>query len=91
VFSWSFDLDEWPTSHFNEEELIRPMNESIFQIRKHYRTVFPENEFRIMDDEEEEGGGSSGKMFKIKFSINLLPKVGAYYHKKQDPYTRNWE
>jgi len=89
VFSWNFDLDEWPTSHSCEEELIRPMNESIFQIRKHYKTVFPEDEFRIMDDEDE--NGSSGKMFKIKYSLNLLPKIGAYYHKKQDPYTRTWE
>lgn len=88
VFSWSFDLDEWPTSHNVEDDCIRPMNESIFQIRKHYRTVFPEDEFAIMDDEDNQ---SSGKMFKIKYSVNLLPKVGAYYFKKKDPYTGKWD
>jgi len=29
------------------------MNESIFQIRKHYRTVFPEEQFRMMDGEDD--------------------------------------
>jgi len=54
VFSFNFDFDEWPGSHYNDEEVIRPFNVNIFQIRKHYRTIFPEPEFESMDAAEEE-------------------------------------
>jgi len=47
IFSFKFDLDEWPSSHENDEECKRPFNGSIFEIRKHYRTIFPEDRFAI--------------------------------------------
>jgi hypothetical protein len=30
VFDYEFDLDEWPTTHFNSEDCIRPFNENMF-------------------------------------------------------------
>ena len=33
VFQFSFDYDEWPGTHTNDGEYIRPYNESIFNIR----------------------------------------------------------
>ena len=57
VFNHTFDFDEWPGNHFNEVECIRPYTGSFFQIRHHYKTVFPEPEFDVMveDGEKDEG------------------------------------
>jgi hypothetical protein len=45
VFNYEFDFDEWPSNHTNPTEDLRPYNESIFMLRKHYTTVFPEEEY----------------------------------------------
>jgi hypothetical protein len=91
IFVFNFDLDEWPSSHFNPDEHLRAFNENIFMIRKHYRTVFPEEEFDPMNDDD--GGQKtkkydSTKVYKIKYSINMLPYIGTYLHKEIDPYTK---
>lgn len=80
VFSFDFDYDEWPGTHTNEDTYIRPYNESIFHIRKHYKTVFPEEEF---DDFRDEDGQAKEKIdtsriYKIKYTINLLPQIGCH-------------
>jgi hypothetical protein len=94
IFVFNFDLDEWPSSHFNPDQHLRAFNENIFMIRKHYKTVFPEEEFDPMNDDE---GGSdkqkskkydSSKVYKIKYSINMLPYIGTYLLKDVDPYTK---
>ena len=90
VFSFKFDYDEWPSSHTNKEKALRPYNDSIFNIRKHYRTVFPEEEFRSLEelkDAEEEGGAAAidtSKVYKIKYSVNILPGIGEHIV-DQDP------
>jgi len=50
VFNHEFDYDEWPSTHYNSEDCLRPYNDNIFMIMKHYRTVFPEDEFRSMEE-----------------------------------------
>ena len=45
IFRFDFDYDEWPGTHNNQEPYIRPYNQSLYDIRKHYQTVFPEKEF----------------------------------------------
>jgi len=45
VFQFTFDYDEWPGNHKNDEECIRPYNHSIFKLRHHYKSVYPEQEF----------------------------------------------
>jgi len=54
IFCFKFDIDEWPSTHVNDKECMRPYNESFFEIRKHYRTVFPEEEFEIPELDEDE-------------------------------------
>ena len=86
VFIFNFDFDDWPTSHPNNEECLRPYNfDSIINIRSHYRLVFPEKQFR---DHSER---LKGKVNKISFSINFLPMMGMHvtevYNRKT--YTSN--
>ena len=76
IFYFKFDFDEWPQTHNNDnngEPILRPFNYNLFQIRGHYKDIFPEPEF---DDEIQEN--ESSKMFKIKYSINLLPVLGTH-------------
>jgi len=70
IFSVTFDYDAWPGNHTNDEECVRYYKESFYQLHKHYATVFPEAEFAREDSVED-----ASKVFKIKFSINLLPQV----------------
>ena len=76
VFTFDFDYDEWPSTHTNEDTHIRPYNNSIYSIRQHYKTVFPEEEFNDILESSEEI--SSEKIFKIRYSINLLSMVGQH-------------
>ena len=91
IFVFDFDLDEWPSSHFNPDQHLRAFNENIFMIRKHYKTVFPELEFDPMNDDDGNKQKSkkydSSKVYKIKYSINMLPYIGTYLLKEVDPYT----
>jgi hypothetical protein len=54
----------------------RPYNNSIYSIRQNYKTVFPEEEFDDIFEVAEEI--SSEKIFKIRYSINLLSMVGQH-------------
>lgn len=36
VFQYTFDYDEWPGSHRNDEECIKPFNGSLFELRHYY-------------------------------------------------------
>lgn len=85
VFSRNFDFDEWPSSHTNEETAIRPYNGSMFAVRHAYKNVFHEEEYNTIEEQNEEaelkyGKGvgviENSKIFKIKYSINILPGVG---------------
>ena len=82
IFSITFDFDEWPGNHTNDEELIRPYKESFYQLHHHYTTVFPEAEFSRDEVVED-----SSKVFKIKFQINLLPQIG--FHITKDGIWKN--
>jgi len=58
---------------------LRPYHGSILKIRNSYKAVFPEPEFNAID--ENEGSNDcidSSKIFKIKYSVNLIPSVGFY-------------
>ena len=52
IFKMSFDYDEWPGAHTNDESILRPYNDSIFEIRKHYRKVFHEDEFKSLQEQQ---------------------------------------
>mgnify|MGYP006893254200 CR=1 FL=1 len=87
VFSYSFDFDEWPSSHNNSDEISRPYNENMFMLRKHYKIVFPEEDYIPMDEIKSDEKLDSSKVYKIKYQLNLLPCLGQYMHKEKDPYT----
>lgn len=103
IFNHEFDYDDWPSTHNNQSEELRPFNENLFQLREHYKTVFPEKEFNSIDDQNKEkdkqvqGGISSffskgeknttNKVYKIKYALNLLPSIGTYINKERDLYT----
>ena len=70
VFLREFDYDQWPGVHDDDTEDIRPYNESIFHLRDHYRTVFMEDKFKEVETESM----SNIRIFKIKYTINLLPQ-----------------
>jgi hypothetical protein len=80
IFSFDFDYDEWPGTHTNDGKYLRPYNDSIFNIRKNYKQVFPEEEFDELTNEDGSIKDSidSSKIFKIKYSINLLPQIGTH-------------
>jgi len=94
VFLHSFDYDEWPGTHANDEELMKPYNDSIFKLRNNYETIFEGDDFKPLEDEDEEAGPGqskkkhdSGKIYKIQYSVNLLPMLGLYVEATKDPYT----
>ena len=54
--------------------MIRPYSKSIFSIRQHYLSTFPEVTFE-RPSEETEANTDTSKIFKINYTINLLPYV----------------
>jgi len=88
LFRFSFDNDEWPANHTNDTELLRPFNENIFLLGRYYDQVFPENEFRPIDDmSESEKAKLSSKIYKIRYSCNLLPLIGGHLSKTKDIFS----
>ena len=78
IFCYDFDYDEWPGTHSNQEKVLRPYNESLYSLRRHYRTVFFEEEFADMENDESSNQVSSDKIYKIKYTIILLPLIGQH-------------
>jgi len=79
VFSLSFDYDDWPSSHTDQETYLRGYNHSIFQLRYHYKTIFPD--INALEEDLSDGDPQqldSSKIYKITYSINILPQIGEY-------------
>jgi hypothetical protein len=83
VFNNTFDYDEWPGTHVNKDTYLRPYNDSIFNLRDSYRIVFPEKEFASIDELGEKKVDNS-KVYKIKYSINILASVCKYIRNDQE-------
>ena len=73
VYKSTFDFDEWPGSHPNQDKQIRAFNGSFFRVRHAYEDIFPEKEFEIDFKEK-----NKQKIYKIKYSINLLTQAAKY-------------
>jgi|TARA_B110000285_G_C14943642_1_gene523271 hypothetical protein len=65
IFCYSFDYDEWPSTHTDSDEYMRPYNGSIFDLRTSYRQIFHEARFRI--DPETEASLDSSKFYKVSY------------------------
>ena len=77
IFCHVFDFDEWPSTHTNNRECIRPYNGSIFDLRSSYKDVFHEHHFKILSELDEDKV-SSKNLHKIRYKVNMLPFLGEY-------------
>lgn len=80
IFKIPFDFDDWPGIHTEEETLIRPYNDSYFNVKFHYKTCFPEKMYESIEGKDI---GDSA-VYKIKYSINMLPSIAEYISAKEN-------
>ena len=85
IFSFSFELDDWPAIHRDGEAISMPYNGSKFELMGKYRTLFSQldnDEIEQSPNASYRGDKKSGqerqpreneKYFKIKYSLNILP------------------
>ena len=71
---------------------MRPYNGSIFKLRNNYSTILPGDAFAPIDDEDDDSGRpkkktDSSKIYKIQYSVNLLPMLGMYVETSKGIYT----
>ena len=71
VFTVTFDYDDWPSNHYNDERCIKSYNGSVFGLRNHYKSIYFESQFVPMDQLSAKDFDST-KIRKISYSINLL-------------------
>lgn len=91
-----FDFDEWPDIHTNCTSYLKPYNNSIFDLRYSYSTIFPEPELEPVPDDLNEPKSlvrdsnpimkklDKNKIYKIKYKLNLLPEIGMHALKTKD-------
>jgi hypothetical protein len=85
IFNVQFDFNDWPGNHTNLAECIKPYNGSFFNIRYKYREIFSEAEFDYMENIKDEAGGMDNrKVYKIKYSVNLLAQIGQHFEEDLD-------
>lgn len=84
VFSLPFDFDDWPSSHTDKETYMRGYNNSIFQLRYDYLTIFPDIPSIFNEDDGEDVDIDQNKVYKITYSINILPQIGEYIKEGTD-------
>ena len=70
MFNYTFDYDEWPSTHSVRESYSRAYNGNLFQIRDKYQEIFPETKFEVPDENQAEA--STSKIYKISYKMNLL-------------------
>ena len=86
IFDWTFDFDSWPGNHNDDQECIRAYNGSIFDIRESYSKIFPD--IIPLQDQKQElkelGVFDKQKIYKIKYSINLLAQIDMHIIENKD-------
>jgi hypothetical protein len=82
IFCFTFDFDEWPSTHTDADPYMRPYNDSIFSLRTSYASVFPEKRFHL--DPDMEDGLDSSKFYKVSYTLNMLPQIGEYVVREAD-------
>jgi len=69
IFTFTFEFEEWPATHRNLKKLIVPYNNSIFNIRESYDSLF----LGHLDDSPTDD--PNDRYYKIRYSLNLLPFI----------------
>lgn len=82
IFCFQFDYDEWPSTHTDDNSYMRAYNGSIFELRKKYSEIFFEDHFQVKEDEEEVI--DSSKLYKVSYTVNMLPTLGEYVVEEDD-------
>jgi hypothetical protein len=72
--------DEWIMNHTDESRVIKPYQESIYTLRHKYNDIFPE--YRSIEEMKKQGK-EIDRVFKIRYTVNLLPSVGEYVYMVQ--------
>jgi hypothetical protein len=75
IFNVQFDFDTWPGNHNDNTYCIRAYNGNFFEIRDQYSKIF--HDF-IPIEKQVELGDKIQKIYKVKYSINLLAQVDMY-------------
>ena len=42
IFRFEFYFEEWPSSSIDNTEIMKPYNGTVFELRRHYKTMFHE-------------------------------------------------
>ena len=58
IMNFEFDFEEWPSMHTVDETILRPYNDSIYDLRLAYTKIFPEPE--LQDPDKNGFGGEEG-------------------------------
>jgi hypothetical protein len=77
VFTVTFDYDDWPTNHYNEDKCIKAYSGSIFDLRFNYKKIYYEDHFLPMEELDSKDFDST-KIKKVVYTINLLLQAGMY-------------
>lgn len=77
IFCHSFDFDEWPSTHPDDSSYSKPYNSSLFELRYQYNSIFPEPELQY-DPTEDDDDIDSKKVYKVSYTINMLPSLPSY-------------
>jgi len=70
IFCYRFDFSEWPSIHQDNSEIIKPYSGTIFQLRYKYKSIFPD-----LDQEEESSEMKICHLYRIIYSLNILPSL----------------
>ena len=87
ILTYTFDYDQWPSQHTDDNKYLRPYNGSIFDIQFSYDKIFHEKHFEdVIGNIAENTSGAqidASRVYKIKYTLSLLPCFGEHsqmYH-----------
>ena len=82
VFHVQFDFDEWPSTHTNDTEVVKPYDGTFFLLRNKFKEVFPEETFHKTEAKVVNGNlveyEDVSKVKSINYTINFLCSTGFF-------------
>lgn len=91
VFTIHLNFDGWPDNHTDDSKMIKHYNGSYFHLRQSYSDIFPDLEPMDQSQENQKDQKKrkrkSNRVYKIKYTINMLPSLGEHIVIEKDPKT----